>query len=101
MIRFLIFALIIIGLFVLIYKLIPDNKTEKTKTGERFKWLNQFNKPLFKIPIGVLIILITLVGTIRLVKVLPIVMKLGIIAIDFAIIYTVIIYLFNNKKNKN
>jgi hypothetical protein len=99
MIRFLILAVIIIGLVLLTYKLLTNNNEKKTT--KRFKWFENFNKPVFKIPIGVLIILMTLVSTFRLVKVLPIVMKIGIIAIDFAIIYSVIIYLFNNNKNKN
>jgi len=100
MIRFIVLGIILIIAFVLLYKSLSYNK-EKEKSIKRLKWLDHFNKPIFKIPIGVSIILITLVSTITLVKILPIVAKLGLIAIDFAIIYTVIIYLFNNKQKSN
>ena len=100
MVRFIILGIILIGMFVLLYKLLSDNK-EKSEKKVRLKWLDHFNKPIFKIPIGASIILITLVSTLRLVKVLPIVAKLGLIAIDFVIIYAVIIYLFNNKQKSN
>jgi amino acid transporter len=101
MIRFITLTLITIGLIFLFYNLL-SNKEEKKKEKKEKKnnWLKSFNKPLFKITIGSMIILIILISTLRLVKVLPIVMKLGIIAIDFVIIYAVITYLFNIK-NKN
>jgi amino acid transporter len=101
MIRFITLTLITIGLIFLFYNLL-SNKEEKKKQKKEKKnnWLKSFNKPLFKITIGSMIILIILISTLRLVKVLPIVMKLGIIAIDFVIIYAVITYLFNIK-NKN
>jgi hypothetical protein len=91
MIRFIITSLIIITFIFLIYKLIPG----KLKINKRF------NKPLFKIPIGILLISIVSVGTFQLVKLLPIVMKLLLIGIDFIIIYSIITYLFNNKQKTN
>jgi len=101
MVRFIILGIIVIGMFVLLYKLLSDNKEKSEKKVRRLKWLDHFNKPIFKITIGASIILITLVSTIRLVKVLPIVAKLCLIAVDFVIIYAVIIYLFNNKQKSN
>jgi uncharacterized PurR-regulated membrane protein YhhQ (DUF165 family) len=70
----------------------------KEKTNSPPKWLSTFNKPIFKIPIGILIITGTLIQSLNLVKVLPLIMKVGIIGLDFIVIYTVINYLFINKK---
>jgi hypothetical protein len=72
------------------------SKDKKRKISNFFNF-DLFNKPSFKIPLGSLIILATLIGTFKLVKALPMMMKLLIIGIDFTIIYLVIIYLFKNK----
>lgn len=77
--------------------LIKSLKEPKEKTNSP-PWLSTFNKPIFKIPIGTLIIAGTLIYSLNLVKVLPIIMKVGIIGLDFIVIYTVINYLFINKK---
>jgi len=85
---------ILVGFFVLLYKLLQDKKEKKPKLN----WLEPFNKPVFKIPIGLLIIIMTLVYSFRVVKAVPILMKLGLLGINFIIIYAVINYLFKNKK---
>jgi heme/copper-type cytochrome/quinol oxidase subunit 2 len=85
---------ILVCLFILLYKLLQDKKETKTKPN----WFEPFNKPIFKIPIGVLIIIMTLVYSFRVVKAVPILMKLGLLGINFVIIYAVINYLFKNKK---
>jgi len=79
---------------ILLFNTLREPK-EKTNSPP---WLSTFNKPIFKIPIGILIITGTLIYSLNLVKVLPLIMKVGIIGLDFIIIYTVINYLFINKK---
>jgi len=76
-------------------------KEPKEKINSPPKRLNPFSSPIFKIPIGLLIIIGTIIYSIRFVKFLPPIMKIGIIGLDFIIIYTVINYLFINKKQKN
>jgi hypothetical protein len=82
-----------VSLFFFNYLKEPKEKTNSPPS-------NPFNKPIFKIPLGLLIISGTLVYTINLVKVLPPIMKVGIIGLDFIVIYLVINYLFINKKTK-
>jgi uncharacterized membrane protein YhdT len=85
---------ILVGFFILLYKLLQDKKETKPTPN----WFEPFNKPIFKIPIGVLVIIMTLVYSFRVVKAVPILMKLGLLGINFIIIYAVINYLFKNKK---
>ncbi len=92
--RLVIVITILVGFFILLYKLLQDKKETKPKS----KWFEPFNKPIFKIPIGALIIIMTLVYSFRVVKAVPILMKLGLLGINFVIIYAVINYLFKNKK---
>jgi len=98
--RFLIIAIILIGMFVLLYKLLENPKKKKVENSNS-NWLKPFNKPIFKIPIGILIITATLIFSFNLVKVLPIIMKVGVIGLDFVIIYIVFNYLFINKQKTN
>jgi hypothetical protein len=97
MFRFIFLAILMIISVVIVYQLTNKNHGKIKNNENRYKWLSRFNKPIFKIPLGILIILIVLIGTISIVKVLPLLMKLCIILIDFVIIYTLITYLFNNK----
>jgi hypothetical protein len=99
--RFLIVLAIMAMLFVLVYKLFMRNKEVVSTKRKENTILKSFfgifdNKP-FKISIGILILLTVLVSTFRFVKVLPIFGKVGLLAIDFLIIYLVISYLFKNK----
>lgn len=77
--------------------LLKSLKEPKEKTNSP-PWLSAFNKPFFKISIGILIIAGTLIYSLNLVKVLPLIVKVGIVGLDFIVIYTVINYLFINKK---
>jgi len=98
--RFLIIAIILITMFVLLYKLLENPKKKKVESRNS-NWLKPFNKLIFKIPIGILIITATLIFSFNLVKVLPIIMKVGVIGLDFVIIYIVFNYLFINKQKTN
>jgi hypothetical protein len=91
--RFLIATIIIVGMFILLYKLLSK---DKPKTS--FNILKPFNKPAFKIPIGVLAIAFTFIYSLRIIKMSPILMKIGLISLNFVVIYIVINYLFKNKQ---
>ena len=100
--RFLIAAIILIGMFILVYKLLIREPTkQKIKRESKFFSIDPFRSPFFKIPIGVLIIAFTLVYSFRIVKMIPILMKVGLIGLNFVVIYIVINYLFNNKQKTN
>lgn len=96
--RFLIASIIIVGVFILLYKLLSTKDRSKTSPNSQSNILKPFNKPAFKIPIGVLIITFTLVYSLRIIKMSPILMKIGLISLNFVVIYIVINYLFKNKK---
>lgn len=99
--RFLITAIILIGMFILVYKLLTREPTKKEKAKKELKFFEPFKSPFFKIPLGVLITAFTLVYSFRVVKMVPILMKVGLIGLNFVVIYIVINYLFINNKQKS
>jgi len=64
------------------------------------KFFKIFDKPYFKIPIGVLIIIFSLLYFMRFVKVLPVFLKVGIVAVEYLVVYMVVYYLFDFKNRK-
>jgi hypothetical protein len=94
--RVLALLVILTGMFTLLYFLLREKPT-KTKKEKKD---NMFNNPLFKKVSGVFIIIFSLILSFRYIKILPILLKVGLIFINFVIIYLVINYFFNKQKTK-
>jgi hypothetical protein len=94
--RVLALLVILTGMFTLLYFLLREKPT-KTKKEKKD---NMFNNPLFKKVSGVFIILFSLTLSFRYIKILPLFLKVGLIFINFVIVYLVINYFFNKQKTK-
>ena len=88
----------ILSLFGLLYLAFKIVEKPKAKPREPSKFMNIINRPIFKIPIGVIISLISILMALRFVKVLPLVGKIAVIGLEFTIIYFVVNYLIINKQ---
>jgi hypothetical protein len=100
--RVILLSAVLIGMFILIFSLLKEKTliTKKEKTPLKKKENNVFGGTLFKRVTGSFIILFTLIVSFRYVKILPITLKVGLIFINFVIIYLVINYFFNKQKTK-
>ncbi len=92
--RFLIAFIPLIVAIIMIYKVMEGPK----KTREPSRFMSVINKPIFKIPIGIIISLISILLALRFAKVLPLVGKIAVIGLEFTIIYLVVNYLIINKQ---
>jgi hypothetical protein len=92
--RFLIAFVPLIIVMIMIYKVLEKPK----KVREPSKFMTLINKPFFKIPIGIIISLISILLALRFAKVLPLVGKIAVIGLEFTIIYLVVNYLIINKQ---
>jgi amino acid transporter len=88
---------IIVGLLIIFYKLMQEPK-ENDKSPPWWDFLKPFNRLVFKIPMGILIISATILQSVTLIKLLPPLVKVLTIGLNFIVIYAVINYLFINKK---
>lgn len=79
-----IIVLLLVILFILFYKKITPK-------------LSLFNSSLFKKTVGYISIAMILVLTIKFVKVIPLFLKVGVIGIDFILIYIIFTSLIKNK----
>jgi hypothetical protein len=100
--RVILLSAVLIGMFILIFSLLKEKTLikKKEKTPLKKKENNVFGGTLFKRVTGSFIILFTLIVSFRYVKILPITLKVGLIFINFVIIYLVINYFFNKQKTK-
>jgi Na+/H+ antiporter NhaD/arsenite permease-like protein len=94
--RISLFLVTLVIMFTLVYFLLE----RKNPLRKKEKKENIFNKPLFKKVTGSVIILFLLVLSFRYIKILPLLLKVGLIFINFVIIYIVINYFFNKQKTK-
>jgi len=94
--RVILFLSVLAGMILLIYSLLK----EKEKPKEKEKTSTVFGDGILKKVSGVFIILFTLTLSFRYVKILPILLKVGLIFINFVIIYLVIKHFFNKQKTK-
>lgn len=78
-------VLLLVILFILIYK----NKNK----------LSVFNNTIFKRVVGYISIAMVLSLTLKFVKVLPLFMKVGVLGIDFILIYLIFTTLISNNKS--
>ena len=87
---------VVVKMFLLIYYLLE----EKNPLIKKEKSSSVFGGSLLKRVSGVFIILFTLTLSFRYVKFLPVLLKVGLIFINFVIIYLVINYFFKKQKTK-
>jgi hypothetical protein len=80
---------IIIGVLLLVILLILIYKNK----------LSVFNNKIFKSVVGYISIAMILALTLKLVKVLPLFLKVGVLGIDFILIYLIFTTLISNNKS--
>lgn len=88
----------LLSLFGLLYLAFKIFEKPKVKAREPSWFMEIINRPIFKIPIGVILSLISILLALRFVKVLPVVGKVAVIGLEFTIIYLIINYLIINKQ---
>lgn len=93
--RTIIALLSLFGLLYLAFKII---ESPRVKAREPSWFSKAINQPIFKIVIGVVVSLISILLALRFVKILPLVGKIAVIGIEFTIIYLIVNYLTNKQK---
>lgn len=99
--KILILLVVLSGMFTSLYFLLRDKPpVEKTKPVVKENRFGVFSRPLFKRVTGITIILFSITLSFRYIKVLPLFLKVGLVFINFVIVYLVINYFLTNKKTK-
>lgn len=90
MLKFVIALLFFALAFYMAYRFIKKDSTEQKESEEKSLLSEMFSNPLFQVVISMMGIIFVLVGMFVIVKRIPILMKIVVIAVAFASIYLLV-----------